>query len=92
MSTIEFQRTDTTVNYHYKVTWKDRLGEEKTGDVFIHFKNGNFDSAHYPFQGTYTAEQWEVLGMIAKEIRLRTPPFSSPIMQDRAVCNDEMLF
>ena len=34
-------------------------------DITVQFRDGKFDSAFYPFKGTYTREQWTVLGVIA---------------------------
>ena len=32
--------------------------------ITIQFRDGRFDSAFYGFRGTYTREQWQVLGHI----------------------------
>ena len=34
------------------------------GMVTIKFKNGKFDSVHYPFNATYNRDQWKILSEI----------------------------
>ena len=68
MSNLTLKETHTVVSRHYEATWENKKGGEVKGSVFIHFDNGKFKSATYPFSGTYTKAQWKVLGLIAREI------------------------
>lgn len=60
--------TKTSIDtYTYRATGYDHPG---WGDVriVITFENGAFRDAQFPFRGTYTRNQWRILGEIADKI------------------------
>jgi hypothetical protein len=49
--------------YRYTINLPGCPGDGK--EITIQFCDGKFDSAYYNFKGTYSREQWKVLGAIA---------------------------
>ena len=61
---MERQYNDVLFTFNYRFN-----DDGKVGHVDIVFHNFEFEEAHFPFTGTYTMRQWEILACICDEIK-----------------------
>lgn len=54
--------------YTFKINGGGELGVKESGQVTITFKDGRFESASFPFSGTYTRNGWRILADIESKI------------------------
>ena len=73
--TIKHKSTKNITEYHFDLIpdMIDPLGPFRThgsiDKVTITFQNGEFLNCSFPFNGTYTREQWAMLAEIEKQIQ-----------------------
>ena len=54
--------------YSYEINSGGQMGVYETGKITIHFIDGQFSNAHFPFSGTYTRNGWRILAEIERRI------------------------
>lgn len=68
--TITHKSTRTITEYHFELTPNQTSPKcpDTLGKVVIIFENGKFSKCIFPFNHTYTREQWAMLAEIESEI------------------------
>ena len=68
--TINHTSTRSITEYHFELATNQTSPKcpDTLGNVVIIFENGKFSRCDFPFQRTYTREQWAMLAEIESEI------------------------